>query len=106
MRSSWRAAFGDRSSSTSFPTRRGPLAGYHIALEDVRRRITPRTKAVMLCTPHNPATTIVRRGPLLALLQAFGDDPPLIVLDEAYADFIDDPEYQDGVELLKSFPRL
>jgi histidinol-phosphate aminotransferase len=83
-----------------------PLAGYHIALEDVRRRITARTKAVMLCTPHNPATTIVRRGPLQALLEAFGDDPPLIVLDEAYADFIDDPEYQDGVELLARFPRL
>ncbi|HEV8141446.1 MAG TPA: histidinol-phosphate transaminase [Methylomirabilota bacterium] len=83
-----------------------PLMGYHIALEDVRRRITERTKAVMLCTPHNPATTIIRRGPLLALLEALGDDPPLVVLDEAYADFVDDPEYQDGVALVERFPRL
>ena len=83
-----------------------PLVGYHVALEDVRQRITPRTKAVMLCTPHNPATTIIRRGPLLALLEAFGDDPPLIVLDEAYADFVDDPEFQDGIALLPRFPRL
>ena len=83
-----------------------PLVGYHIALEDVRRRITERTKAVMLCSPHNPATTIVRRGPLVALLEAFGDDPPLIVLDEAYGDFVDDPEYPDGVGLLGRFPRL
>ena len=83
-----------------------PLAGYHIALEDVRRRITDRTKAVMLCSPHNPATTIVPRGPLVGLLEAFGDDPPLIVLDEAYGDFADDPEFPDGIALLRRFPRL
>ncbi len=83
-----------------------PLVGYHIALEDVRRRITERTKAVMLCSPHNPATTIVPRGPLVTLLEAFGDDPPLIVLDEAYGDFVDDPEYPDGIALLRRFPRL
>jgi histidinol-phosphate aminotransferase len=83
-----------------------PLAGYHIALEDVRRRITGRTKAVMLCSPHNPATTIVPRGPLTALLEALGDDPPLIVLDEAYGDFVDDPEWPDALALLRRFPRL
>jgi histidinol-phosphate aminotransferase len=83
-----------------------PLAGYHIALEDVRRRITPRTKAVMLCSPHNPATTIVPRGPLIALLDALGNDPPLVVLDEAYGDFVDDPEWADGIALLRRFPRL
>ena len=85
---------------------RSPLAGYHIALEDVRRRVTHRTKAIMLCSPHNPATTIVRRGPLLALLEALGDDPPIVVLDEAYGDFVDDAEYPDGVAVLARFPRL
>jgi histidinol-phosphate aminotransferase len=83
-----------------------PLVGYHIALEDVRRRITERTKAVMLCSPHNPATTIMRRTSLVNLLESFGDDPPLIVLDEAYCEFADDPEYPDGVTLLERFPRL
>ena len=68
------------------------------------RRVTPRTKAVILCSPHNPATTIVRRGPLVALLDALGDDPPLVVLDEAYRDFCDDPEYPDGVALLRALP--
>ena len=51
----------------------------------------------MLCSPHNPATTIVPRAPLLALLSALGDDPPLLVLDEAYGDFVDDPEYPDAI---------
>jgi histidinol-phosphate aminotransferase len=83
-----------------------PLAGYETDLDDIARRVTPRTKAIILCSPHNPATTIVRRGPLEALLEALGDDPPLVVLDEAYRDFCDDPEQPDGVELLARFPRL
>ena len=86
--------------------RPSPLAGYDTDLDDVRRRVTERTKAVFLCSPHNPATTIIRRGPLSAFLDALGADPPLIVLDEAYRDFCDDPEYPDGVALLARYPRL
>jgi histidinol-phosphate aminotransferase len=83
-----------------------PLAGYEVDLDDVRRRVTARTKAIILCSPHNPATTIIRRAALLALLDAFGADPPLIVLDEAYCDFCDDPDYPNGIELLAAHPRL
>lgn len=83
-----------------------PLAGYDTDLDDMRRRVTARTKAVFLCSPHNPAATIIRRGPLLALLDALGEDSPLVVLDEAYRDFVDDPDYPDGVALLARYPRL
>lgn len=85
---------------------RSPLKGYDTDLDDVRRRITPRAKAVFLCSPHNPAATIVPRQALLAFLDALGSDPPLVVLDEAYRDFVDDPEYPDGVALLARYPRL
>ena len=83
-----------------------PLAGYDTDLDDVRRRVTRATKAVILCSPHNPAGTIIRRDALLGFLDALGDDPPLVVLDEAYCDFVDDPEYPDGVALLARYPRL
>jgi histidinol-phosphate aminotransferase len=83
-----------------------PLAGYETDLEDVRRRVTPRTKAIILCSPHNPTATVVRRKPLLAFLDRLGEDPPLVLLDEAYRDFCDDPEYPDGVALLGDHPRL
>lgn len=83
-----------------------PLAGYETDLDDMRARVTARTKAVVLCSPHNPAATIVRATPLGAFLDALGDDPPLVVLDEAYRDFVDDPAYPDGVELLRRRPRL
>lgn len=83
-----------------------PLAAYETDLDDMKRRVTERTKAVFLCSPHNPTGTIVRREPLLKFLAALGDDPPLVVLDEAYRDFCDDPEYPDGVALLGRHPRL
>ncbi len=86
--------------------RRSPLAGYEVDLGDVVRRVGERTKVVFLCSPHNPATSIIRRRPLLEFLAALGDDPPLIVLDEAYHDFCDDPEYPDGTALLARHPRL
>src|SRR5207247_2235496 len=35
-----------------------------------------------------------------------GADAPLVLLDEAYCDFADDPEYPDGVGLLARYPRL
>ena len=83
-----------------------PLAGYDTDLDDIRRRVTPNTKAIFLCSPHNPATTIIRRQPLLDFLDALGDDPPIVILDEAYRDFVDGPDYPDGVSLLVRFPRL
>lgn len=86
--------------------RESPLRGYETDLDDMARRITDRTKALIICSPHNPATTIVRRAPLQALLDTLGTDGPLVVLDEAYRDFCDDPDAPDGVALLGRYPRL
>jgi histidinol-phosphate aminotransferase len=85
---------------------RSLLRGYDTDLDDMLARVTARTKVVFLCTPHNPATTIIRRGPLERFLTALGDDPPLVVLDEAYRDFCDDPDTADGVALAARHPRL
>ncbi len=83
-----------------------PLRGYDQDLDDLLRRVTARTTCVFLCTPHNPAATIIRRAPLERFLQALGDDPPLVVLDEAYRDFCDDPDTPDGVVLQRTHPTL
>ena len=83
-----------------------PLAKYETDLDDMASRLTARTKAIVLCSPHNPAGTIIRHAPLTAFLDALGHDAPLTLLDEAYCDFCDDPEYPDGVTLLAHYPRL
>jgi histidinol-phosphate aminotransferase len=83
-----------------------PLREYDQDLDDMRRRITPRTKAVIICTPHNPAATIVRRRPLERFLESLAEDAPLIVLDEAYRDFCDDDDTPDGIVLQRRYPTL
>jgi len=68
-------------------------------------KITERTKIVWICNPNNPTGTIVSDDEL----RAFLNDVPthvLVVLDEAYREFVDAAEYSDGVELLKSYSNL
>jgi histidinol-phosphate aminotransferase len=81
-----------------------PLRGYETDLDDMRARVTPRTKAIFVCTPHNPASTIVKAGPLRRFAESLAADAPLVVVDEAYRDFCDDPETPDGVGLVREFP--
>lgn len=83
-----------------------PLKGYEQDLDDMLSRVTARTKCVIVCTPHNPAATLVPRGPLERFLDRLGGDPPLVILDEAYRDFCDDPETPDGVALQRRHPTL
>ena len=83
-----------------------PLRGYDTDLDDMRRRVTARTKALFVCTPHNPASTLVRRGPLRGLIESLGSDAPLVIVDEAYRDFCDDPETPDGVALIREFAHV
>jgi histidinol-phosphate aminotransferase len=83
-----------------------PVENYRIDLDDCARRLTPRTKAVILCSPHNPCGTILTRRELSEFLTRLGGDPPLVILDEAYRDFCDDPDCPDGVALLREHARL
>ena len=82
---------------------RVPLAGYETDLDDMQRRVTPRTKAVIICTPAQSG--LDHRAPTRRLerfIGALGGDPPLVILDEAYRDFCDDPETADGVDLVRA----
>lgn len=62
--------------------------------------VTDRTRAVFLCNPNNPTGTFVGRARMRSFLDSL---PPrvLVVLDEAYADFADDPDFPQGIELVK-----
>ncbi|MCI0547331.1 MAG: histidinol-phosphate transaminase [Candidatus Rokubacteria bacterium] len=88
---------------------RSPLAGYDTDLDDMLRRVTPRTKAVFLCTPHNPASTLVPEAALERFLRELGEktggEPPLVVIDEAYRDFAEAPT-ADGADLARRYPTV
>jgi len=57
------------------------------AEKDPRAILTSDPHLVYLCRPNNPTGQSVAREWLLDLLEAVGDEGPLVILDEAYADF-------------------
>ena len=68
-------------------------------------RVTPRTKILWICNPNNPTGTIVDNDSLIALLEELPDHV-LVVLDEAYAEYVTDPAYPDSIRLLEKYPGL
>lgn len=69
-------------------------------LDAMLAAITPSTRLVFVCNPNNPTGTAVRRVELQRFLDAVPDGV-LVVLDEAYHEFVSDPDIPDGVELAR-----
>jgi histidinol-phosphate aminotransferase len=74
-------------------------------LEGIQRAVTPKTKLVCLANPNNPPGTVIRRDEFLDFLAHVRDDI-IICLDEAYAEYITDPEVPDGLEFAPYRHRL
>jgi histidinol-phosphate aminotransferase len=77
--------------------RQVPLRDHRYDLEAMLEAVGPKTKLVYVCHPNNPTGTTNTRAELDAYFDAVPDHV-LTVLDQAYSEYIDDPEYPDGVE--------
>ena len=67
--------------------------------------ITPRTRVVMVCTPNNPTGTILTARELAELVAGVPRDV-VVLVDEAYLDFVTAPEVGDALTLLAGAPNL
>ncbi|MEW2406769.1 histidinol-phosphate transaminase [Streptomyces griseoviridis] len=74
-------------------------------LDAMADAITDRTRLIFVCNPNNPTGTVVRRAELERFLDRVPGDV-LVVLDEAYREFIRDAEVPDGVELYRDRPNV
>ena len=74
-----------------------PLREGRYDLEALLEAIGPRTKIAYLCLPNNPTGTTNTRAELDEWFDRVPDHV-VTVLDQAYAEYIDDPDYPDGVE--------
>jgi histidinol-phosphate aminotransferase len=83
-----------------------PLRDQRYDLEAMLEAITPRTKLVYVCHPNNPTGTMNPRAELDAYFDRVPDHV-LTVIDQAYLEYIDDPDYPDGIaEYLKTGRRV
>ena len=72
------------------------LNGGHYDLPALLAAITQKTKLVYVCHPNNPTGTMNTRKELDAYFEHVPDHV-LTVLDQAYLEYIDDPDYPDGI---------
>ena len=77
-----------------------PLRNFTHDLEAMAEAITPATRLVFLANPNNPTGTIFFREQWEEFLAAL---PPevIVVMDEAYAEFVEDPRYPEALADLR-----
>lgn len=73
-----------------------PLAGGAIDLDAVQAAVTGRTRLVFVATPNNPTGLVVPRDDLVAFAASLPEHV-LLVLDEAYFEYLDPADRLDGV---------
>ncbi|MET9843413.1 histidinol-phosphate transaminase [Streptomyces ossamyceticus] len=74
-------------------------------LDAMAAAITDRTRLIFVCNPNNPTGTAVRRAELERFLDRVPSDV-LVVLDEAYREFVRDVDVPDGVEFYRERPNV
>ncbi len=82
-----------------------PLRDAHLDLDAMAAAVTGRTRLVLLCTPNNPTGPALAESAVKDFLSSVPTDV-LVVIDEAYAEFVDDPHAVDGTRLLDAHPNL
>ena len=76
--------------------RKVPLVDDHYDLDGLLDAIGPRTKLVYVATPNNPTGTMTTRAQLDSYFERVPEHV-LTVLDQAYFEYIESPDYPDGI---------
>ena len=82
-----------------------PAKAWGHDLEAMAAAVTERTRLVFIANPNNPTGTMVGRGELQEFL-ARVPETVIVVLDEAYCEYMDSADYPDGLEFLANTPNL
>lgn len=68
-------------------------------------RVDDKTKVIFICNPNNPSGTYWTKDTLLKFLNAL-DGKQIVVVDEAYFEFVEASDYPNGISLIKDYPNL
>lgn len=104
----WRSfeAYPIITTSCGATSTRIPNTGEHAHdLDAMADAVTDRTRVAMVCTPNNPTGPAVRREELERFLDRVGPDV-LVVIDEAYREFVRDPDVPDGLDVARDRPNV
>lgn len=82
-----------------------PDEDFRASVDGVLSRVSTRTRVVMLANPDNPTGTYLR-GNEVRELRAGLPEHVLLVLDSAYAEYVDDPDYEVATHLVEDFDNV
>jgi len=76
--------------ATMVPVPLRPGRGFRMAAEDLAARVTPRSRAILLTTPHNPTGAILSAGDIAAIGAVARAHDLWIISDEVYEEMVFD----------------
>lgn len=82
-----------------------PLVDGTHDLKGMYRSITAKTKLIFVCNPNNPTGTIVGKKELLQFIESIPSHI-LVIVDEAYMEYVTTDDYLETLPLLSSFDNL
>ncbi|HPF45937.1 MAG: aminotransferase class I/II-fold pyridoxal phosphate-dependent enzyme [Alphaproteobacteria bacterium] len=71
-----------------------------INLDAMRRAMTKNVKLIYLCNPNNPIPTIIEKNALKEFCNEFSPQATILI-DEAYFEYVDNPNYESMIDLVK-----
>jgi histidinol-phosphate aminotransferase len=74
---------------------------FQLDVDAILAAINPKTKLIFICSPNNPTGNIIDRQAILTIIENFQQG--IVILDEAYNDFADEPSF---IPELDSFPNV
>ncbi|QGU32870.1 histidinol-phosphate transaminase [Thermochromatium tepidum] len=74
-------------------------------LEAMARLVTDRTRVVWIANPNNPTGTWLAAAPLKSFIGAL-PKTCLVVVDEAYTEYVSEPDFPDATHWIETFPNL
>jgi len=78
-----------------------PLKSENTDLDGMLERIGPKTRLVFVNNPHNPTGSLIEKSALDAFVEALPANV-VLVIDEAYIEFVDDPRCPNSIDYLAS----
>lgn len=79
---------------------------FQVTAEDIRARITPRTKVLFLAYPSNPTGAVLHRDTLEEIAEVVEEHDLLVLSDEIYDRLVYGAAYENGHTCLPSIPSL
>ncbi|HKI74010.1 MAG TPA: histidinol-phosphate transaminase [Pseudomonadales bacterium] len=82
-----------------------PARNYGQDLEATLNSISPKTRMVFIANPNNPTGTWIDESTLAEFLDQMREDI-IVVLDEAYFEYVEAAGFPNGIELQRRYPNL